>query len=200
MKKEATRDIDIRKVLVRSLVEEYSNDPDTRIVQEMGLCQGNARIDIAVINGAIHGYEIKSERDTLKRLGNQLEIYNKTLDFVNLIASKNHIDKAKKMIPAWWGLSEVHSQNHKIIIREVRKGKINPNLDPNAIVQLLWRDEALEVLEEYDLKKGIWNKRRKILWESIVHNLSINELKTAVRKKIRKRINWRKKQISNILY
>ena len=69
------RDIDIRRRL-RADERLHPWDSNTRIVEELGLCQGVARVDLAVVNGTIHGYEIKSERDTLTRLSGQAEIYN----------------------------------------------------------------------------------------------------------------------------
>ena len=80
------KDIDIRQVLLKKLSAEYRYDPDTIIIEELGLCQGEARIDLALVNGFIHGYEIKSERDTLERLPSQIEIYCRTLDTVTIVA------------------------------------------------------------------------------------------------------------------
>ena len=65
------RDCDIRKALRKRLEEAHKGESGTRIVEEFGLCQGRARIDVAVFNGFINGFEIKSARDTLKRLPGQ---------------------------------------------------------------------------------------------------------------------------------
>ena len=66
------RDSDIREVLLDSWQKKYFSDESTRVFEELGLCQGDARVDVAVVNGSIHGFEIKSERDSLDRLSNQL--------------------------------------------------------------------------------------------------------------------------------
>ncbi len=92
------------------------NDSNTRIIEEFGSCQGNARVDVAVINGSIHGYEIKSEKDTLKRPPIQKEYYNRTLDFVTLVCEETHLEKAEQIIPNWWGI-------YKIKMREGKGGK-----------------------------------------------------------------------------
>ena len=44
-----------------------------------------AVFDIAVINCSIHGYEIKSDLDTLMRLPQQLEFYAMTLQKLTLV-------------------------------------------------------------------------------------------------------------------
>ena len=62
------RDRDVRQALLAHLAELHAGDPDTRIVEEMGVWCGTARIDVAVVNGELCGFELKSERDTLERL------------------------------------------------------------------------------------------------------------------------------------
>lgn len=102
-----TRDIDIRQKLHKELSSQYKNRTDTIVVDELNLCQGDARIDIAVVNGKIHGYEIKSESDTLERLPNQISIYNQVMDTVTIVTAEKHLEKVKQLIPAWWGIKIV---------------------------------------------------------------------------------------------
>jgi hypothetical protein len=79
------RDRDVRAAVLRKLAAVYGNDANTRIVQEMGVCSGSVRIDIAVINSELWGYELKSERDTLERLPSQAKLYNRVFDRVTLV-------------------------------------------------------------------------------------------------------------------
>ena len=55
------RDIDVRRAVRKKLGEQYAHDPDTRIVEEMGIWSGTVRIDIAIINGELNGFELKSD-------------------------------------------------------------------------------------------------------------------------------------------
>ena len=57
----------IRPLLIQELAkqEEFVSAPQTFVVQEMDICCGCARIDISLINGLIHGFELKSEQDNL---------------------------------------------------------------------------------------------------------------------------------------
>ncbi len=61
-------DYNIRNELKRRLAARYAEDSDTIILDELRLRHGAARIDVALVNGIIHGFELKSEKDTLKRL------------------------------------------------------------------------------------------------------------------------------------
>lgn len=185
------KDSDIRTCLLNSLERQYRNSTDTLIVQELGLCQGDSRIDLAVVNGSLHGYEIKSEKDTLRRLAGQLDVYSKVLDYVTLVASPRHLSKVARIVPAWWGLCEADYKKGQLKIVKVRIGLENNDVDPTALVQLLWRDEALEILKERQLQKGIVDKPRRILWQRITECLSLNEIREEVRNRIKTRQNWR---------
>ena len=54
MKRVLFKDQDIRSVLNQKLEKKY-RDADTIIINELGLLQGLCRVDVAVINGIIHG-------------------------------------------------------------------------------------------------------------------------------------------------
>ena len=62
------RDSEIRNTLRATLLSEHAGDPTAVVIDELGICQGSARIDMAVVNGSLNGYEIKSDLDTLARL------------------------------------------------------------------------------------------------------------------------------------
>jgi hypothetical protein len=185
------KDSDIRQVILSDLSREYDNDSDTMIIEELGLCQGEARVDIAIVNGLIHGFEIKSDQDTLKRLPAQAEIYNRSLDSVTLVVGSKHLDKALKVIPKWWGVVVAREKSGQIHLKVRRKGKPNPCLDLSSVVQLLWRDEAYEALVERGLHRGLANKPRTILWKKLTELLSIEELKVLIGNALKSRENWR---------
>ncbi|MDP3049233.1 MAG: sce7726 family protein [Thermodesulfovibrionales bacterium] len=185
------RDIDIRNILLHTLRQKYGGDSNTLVIEEMGLCQGNARVDVAVVNGSIHGYEIKSEKDTLKRLSGQQDIYNKVLDYVTVVTCTRHLYKIKQSVPRWWGISEVQCINGQIKLVKIRPCKKNKKVNPNELVQLLWRNETLDILRERNFHRGLINRSRNILWNSLVQNISIRELKKEIRDRIKTRQNWR---------
>jgi hypothetical protein len=96
------RDKDIRQPLIREL--RRSHDTDTLLVDEFGLCQGDVRVDVAVINSALNGFEIKSDSDTLDRLPAQQHVYSKVLDTVTIVAGEKHVDGILKIVPEWWSV------------------------------------------------------------------------------------------------
>jgi len=94
----------LRSAVKRKILARYENDPNTRILDELGLRHGAARIDIAVVNGIVHGYELKSDADNLKRLPRQIQIYDSVLDKVTLVVGSRHAKEAERMVPPWWGI------------------------------------------------------------------------------------------------
>jgi hypothetical protein len=185
------RDLDIRRALLLKMKQLHYKEPDTRVVEELGLCQGNARVDIAVVNGSLHGYEIKSERDTLNRLPSQCETYNRSLDFVTIVASSAHLEKIRKLVPGWWGIWTAQARGSRLQLQVERAGQRNPTVIPLAMAQLLWREEALQVLEEAGAAEGLRNKTRNQIWQRLTEALTTNQLGDAVRSKLKARQHWR---------
>lgn len=71
-------DSDIRSLLFQNFqqTDEYMSYDDTVVISEMDVCAGVSGADIVVINGKMHGYEIKSAQDSLSRLPQQMQSYN----------------------------------------------------------------------------------------------------------------------------
>src|SRR5665647_2133318 len=86
------RDGDVRTALHEQLRGEHAHELDrTRILDELGLA-GEVRVDVAVLNGSFSGYEIKSAKDTLRRLPKQVQVYSQILDFAVLVVADTHYD------------------------------------------------------------------------------------------------------------
>ncbi len=186
------RDIDIRRALRETVVRRYSGESDTRIVEELGLCQGIARVDLAVVNGSLHGYEIKSARDTLARLPAQCDIYNRTLDLVTIVTEAIHISKIEKMVPSCWGIWCACDNKVKPHIEILREPSPNPQILLSALAQLLWREEALEALTVRGLAHGMHSKPRQELWLRLAKHLTREELSAVVRDRLKRRgADWR---------
>jgi hypothetical protein len=185
------RDLDIRQALRRRLLAEHGDDPDTIVVEELGVFQGACRIDLAIVNGALTGLEIKSERDTLDRLPTQSQAYGRVFDAVTLVASERHLRHVKTIVPRWWGIDVASPSEDSVVIETVRRARSNPKVDPYAVAQLLWRDEALELLTEFGLDGGLRSKPRPALWLALANGVPLADLRLRVRCALRSRPIWR---------
>lgn len=189
-----TNDSVIRKALKKKLLlEEHRNEPETIIVDELGLKHGTARVDLAVVNGILHGFELKSDLDNLLRLPKQMQIYNLVLDKVTLVVGKEHLHEAINIIPTWWGILIAKSTNSLggIKFYDIRAAENNPSPDCLSIARLLWRNEALSILEKLGESSGVRSKPRKIIYERLIAVLPLKDLRTQVRKCLSTRVNWR---------
>lgn len=186
------RDIDIRRALHAEMQRVHAGDPQTRIVDELGLCQGVARVDVAVVNGSVHGYEIKSAHDTLVRLPGQSDVYSRALDFVTIVVAKTHAQKIRAAVPRWWGIWSAAEREGAIHLKPVRKARPNPSVEPMALAQLLWREEALDALTSLGLDRGMRSKPRAALWQRLAEALPVEELGEVVRQYLKRRgADWR---------
>lgn len=186
-----TTDRIIRPNLMDALTNEYGNN-HTLIVEELGLHHGEVRADIAVINGAIHGFEIKSDHDNLLRLNQQVLVYNAVFDYVTLVVGKSHICAALEVVPDWWGITMAKANgDDEVEFFKLREPKKNHDTDNSSVASLLWRDEALSILEELGQDRGVRSKPRQFLYERLAEVLDDEALKGQVRQKLCSRTNWR---------
>lgn len=186
------RELDVRNLLLQQELTKFQEDGVSRIVQELSLCQGQARVDVAVVNGQLHGYEIKSKSDTLDRLAGQVVVYSRVLDRCTLVVEESHLEKAHSMLPNWWGIISVWEDGGKIRMGQTVKGLDNPSPDPYALAQLLWQAEALAILERHGLgAQGLEKKPRRHLWQRLAEALDYASLSEEVRSTLKGRSSWR---------
>lgn len=185
------RDADVRSAIRGHLAAVHRNDRDTLVVEEMGIWNGAVRIDVAVINGEMHGFELKSERDTLERLPTQRALYDLVFDRITLVCAGRHAEKALSLIPDWWGVTvAVSTSNNTVALEEMRPSQHNPSIDLVQVARLLWRDEMLEVLDRHGGTKGLKSAAISRLVGSLAERLEPDELRTEVRAKLKSREAW----------
>ncbi|HVM33555.1 MAG TPA: sce7726 family protein, partial [bacterium] len=139
------------------------------------------RIDVAAVNGALNGYEIKSDRDSLQRLFGQINLYGKVLDYAVLVVGERHIVEAVGIVPEWWGIFKIIPDAKTPSFDVLRPGKKNIDQDPRSLVELIWRDEALELLEKRNAIRGFRDKPRPVIWDKVCECYSLEEIAMAVR-------------------
>ncbi len=185
-----TTDKLIRAALIQDLAEDYK-DQDVRIIEELGILHGSARVDIAVVNGIIHGYELKSDLDTLNRLPDQMKFYNSVFDQITLVVGTNHLHEAIKIVPEWWGIMVAKTLSDEVCFYEIRDAEENPLKQSVPTASLLWRNEALSILEKRNQAKGVRSKSRDVIYERLASVLDTETLRKEIRTCLATRTNWR---------
>lgn len=113
----------IRPVLLSELRSRYDNCSNTSIFEEFSIPRPSARIDVAVVNGSISGFEIKSDLDTLSRLKFQIPAYECYFEEMTLVTTAKHIDSSRIAIPARWGIKVFSKTDTSYAIEHVRHPK-----------------------------------------------------------------------------
>lgn len=187
-----TNDLMIRVLLRTILKAKHSKDKKVRIIEELGVHHGNARVDIAVVNGIMHGYEIKSDLDTLLRLPEQIKVYNSVFNKMTLVVGKSHLYEAIKMVPDWWGIIVAKADRNGVTtFNTIREEENNTNQNKLSVAKLLWREEALGILEKMDEANGLHSKSRDLIYIKLSSALDQQTLNKKVRETIFFRTTWR---------
>jgi len=181
----------VRCATLERLSRSWPSDDHTMIVEEFGTHFGDNRIDVAVVNGALRGYEIKSTRDRLTRLPDQVTAFSEVFDYATVVVAERHLDAAMGLIPDWWGVIEARDARGGTGLTERRRGRRNQTLVPVAVARLLWRDELLIALEAIGADVGIRSRGRPELASRLAESLPLDELRCVVRHTIRARQSWR---------
>lgn len=186
--------------MLRQELRPYASRINAVMIEELGIDQGAVRVDLALVNGALHGYEIKSDRDTLERLPIQRHAYGKVFDWVTLVVGNRLLSDAKRHIPKWWGISIAIAEKDKVVrIETIRATSSNPNVNARSLIELLWRDEALALLKTYGLAHGLAGKPRKLMWDRLANELTIDQIRSAVTTAIKSRAAWLEARTSQLV-
>lgn len=186
------KELDVRLALHKFLKTNlFQGKPDSIIVDELGLIEGSFRVDVAVINDRLHGFEIKSPSDNLLRLPAQQETYSKIFDKMTIVCAEKYVSQAVDLIPKWWGLVSISRRDGEVYLNEIWPSRQNYNIEPFHICQLLWREEALAVLKEHGMDYGFRTKGRRYMWRALAKELHIDDIRKAVKQKLSSRIGWR---------
>jgi hypothetical protein len=180
-------DAEIRPALRERLLRRHAGAPDTVLLEELGLSRGKVRIDLALVNGSMHGFEIKSDRDSLRRLSGQVDLYSQVLDRATLVVGERFAPLATSLVPAWWGIIRVSSVKHRLRFTTLRQSRQNPQRNARVLAELLWSEQALELLEQRGAARGVRGKPRRILWDRLCECLTVDEIAAAVRSRLKAR-------------
>lgn len=187
-----TNDKIIRELLLHELDIKYGNDPSVRVIEELGLDHGAARIDVAVLNGVMHGYEIKSDADTLYRLPWQINAYNSVFSKMTIVVGAKHLEHVINLVPDWWEIILVRQTiDNSVSLYQIRDGLTNKCQDSEAIARLLWKEEAISILREFNAARGVISKPRGAVYERLAATLDSTTLQKCVRDILFARGDWR---------
>jgi hypothetical protein len=185
----ATCDSDIRPFLRQRLAIEHPGET-VLFLEEFPIYGGDVRADMVAINGSLHGYEIKSAKDRLDRLENQVEAYGAVFDRASIVVSDRHAEHAAKIVPDWWEILLVQCIGGGICFKTRQRGRANPAREAHALASLLWKAEALALLVSLGLDAGMRSAPMAQMMDKITESIPVKQLAALVRQKLRARGDW----------
>ena len=181
------RDVDIRYPLHEWLLEAHAPVDDTVIIHELQIPRPSARVDMAVVNGEICGFEIKSDVDGLSRLPRQVRAFNAVFDRVTIVTTRKHVTNATKLVPRWWGILVSDAADGFCYEQQSLE---NPDRDVRALLHIFSRAELCEILTAHKLSRGLKSKRKSVLVTEIADLLTTDELLFAARHTLKRRYRF----------
>lgn len=106
---------------------------------------GDRKADVVILNGSSTAYEIKSERDKLDRLQEQIAAYIQVFSVVNIISGENHLDSVSKGLPEDVGILLLTDRFQISTIRDAIENR--NRIVPSVLFESLRLNEARQVLE-----------------------------------------------------
>lgn len=107
---------------------------------------GACKADLAILNGTATVYEIKSERDSLARLANQISNYQKVFAKIYVIAGEGHVRDVIESTPADVGVMCLTRRHQITRIREATDRA--DRVCPVTIFESLRSTEARAILQD----------------------------------------------------
>jgi hypothetical protein len=171
-------DADIRAALHRRVKD---GDATAGVIDELGIRLGEVRVDVAVVNGTLTGYEIKSPADSLRRLPRQVEGYSAVLDAAGIVLAEQHVAGALALVPGWWRVLVATEAEDGVRLDVLREGEPNPSIDPLALAESLWHADTIAMLDARGAARGVRGKPRIVAWRRLVEVCTLDEIRAGVR-------------------
>ncbi len=187
-----TKEADIRRALHAKRLQKIKAQPNTIVIDELGLAHSKSRVDVAVINGCIHGYEIKSAKDNLDRLALQIDTYRQTLQKLTLVVAPKHMEGIVAQAPEWCGvIAAKQGPRGGVSFQVFRNAATNPEINPFMMAHLLWRDEVIKLLNQAGYAPKDLRRPRKQLYEMLCEAMTLPEITASIRSFMVQRRTWR---------
>lgn len=174
----------IKSAVIDRLFESGVLD-DAVLVNEMVVANWSRRADLAVANGKLHAFEIKSDLDTLRRLEAQVDTYLSRFDKVTVVTTHRYLSAVKAMLPTEVEIWEVTLNQGTTSIRIARRGRTIEIKNKRLLCGFLHKPEMVKLLRSHGIKESS-DSPREVLIETI-ESLSVGKVREFVISSIKAR-------------
>lgn len=108
-------------------------------LEEVECWRGYARADFICLSaGVVFIIEIKSDRDSLHRFGEQSRVYSSIAERVTLVVGWNLAARALRMAPNWWDVVLAERDGLSAVrLVQIRDGCPNPDSNIGGLIEML---------------------------------------------------------------
>jgi hypothetical protein len=166
------------------------------VYEELAIDRHTTVVDFAVFSQKESvGFEIKSGRDSFTRLPRQVKSYDKFFTRNYIVIDDNHLARAQKAVPMYWGILLAYHDGQDIVIEIYRDADINPNQKKRTLLELLWKEETKALLRKHDLYKGMSKARISQHYTLLNRRLKIDDAHQELYELLPKRVDWKPPKI-----
>lgn len=167
----------IKAAVIDRLLRNHA-DGDTVLISEMVVARYARRADLAVANGHMHAFEIKSELDTLTRLDGQMEAYSAQFDKVTLVVATKFVDSVLNRYAQNVEVWEAYQQKHGVQLKLRRRGTCRPVRSARILAGFLRKTEIASFLRSEGVFVGPTHPRSELL--SLLESVNVARLRRFV--------------------
>ena len=159
-----------------------------KVIEELGIENGAARIDVAVISDRICGYEIKSDFDNALRLANQIHSYNRVFENIWIVTGATSSVTIDYLLPSWWGIIRaLRSEDGGVQLHEVRPPIKNNNRDVYSLLTLFKRDELNILAIKYAVAPKTIKGPKHSLIDTLASLISLDDVNQEAKNALKSR-------------
>ncbi|WP_348622623.1 sce7726 family protein [Paenibacillus polymyxa] len=161
---------------MRQALRQHLAGTSARIIDDLVISQQSDKADIAVIqHGHLHGFEIKTDTDSVGWLRKEISCYSAIFDSCTLVTTPKHQASAASVVPSWWGIYVCDPD-----ISVIRAAQPHANVRAEALVQLLRKDEAVHWLKQLGIQRGLIGRIKVAAWERILETQTLEIIRSHV--------------------
>jgi hypothetical protein len=192
------RDRDVRKALASTIAARL-RDRDHVLVPEVEIRWSiPARIDALLVNDRISGFEIKSDADSLARLPRQVQAYGSVVERAHLVVGARHQEAATALVPQWWSIWIAAWNGSNASVRQIRPGRLNPDVNPLAVTTFLSRSDLTIALRQVG-ERQLSSKPVDTLRALLLGRVGPRGTLAVARSSMLTRADWRNKSLTGAL-
>ncbi|MEX8062818.1 sce7726 family protein [Acinetobacter baumannii] len=183
---------DIRTALRNWVYKKFELKQNDILINELGFWNKDPestvdcsfRADLALANGRLVGFEIKSQKDSLKRWTSQMMAYNNVFDEIWLCSHGKHLDRALDITDKHIGVLAVDDSGSITVVRYAAE---NTKLNFYDLSGLLWKEELLAFAALNNIIEVKSRMTKNEIRDILSKYSSVNKLKPYLLQKLKER-------------